>query len=322
MDKRRLGATEIEVTPIGLGCMQFAGPGLLERLYAPLAQETVTSVVDAALRGGIDWFDTAEMYGKGASERALTTALRELGAAPGKVVIATKWTPGLRTASSIGRTIDVRLSSLQGYPIDLHQIHLPYGNFSSLSSQVTAMAKLCQAGKIASVGVSNFSARQLEKASRVLHSHGITLTSNQVQINLLHRDVERNGVLETARRLGITLIAYSPLRSGLLTGKFHEDPARARSLPGLRRFVGGFTAKGLARTAPLINELRAIGRSYGVSAGQVALSWLVTFYGDTVVAIPGASKPSHAEESAAVMDLHLTEKELARLAELSRDHAR
>ncbi|MEU6643900.1 aldo/keto reductase [Saccharomonospora sp. NPDC046836] len=322
MVKRRLGATDIEITPIGLGCMQFAGPGLLEGFYKPIGQETVTEVVRTALKGGIGWFDTAEMYGKGASERALTTALRELDVAPGDTPIATKWTPLLRTSASIGRTIGDRITSLQGYPIALHQIHMPHGSFSPIARQVRAMATLSRMGTIAAVGVSNFSASQMERASQVLRAHGLPLASNQLQVNLLERSIERNGVLESARKLGITLIAMSPLRSGLLTGKFHEDPSLLAALPRTRRLLGSFTEKTLRRTAPLIDELRAIAKAYGVSVGQVALSWLTTFYGDTVVAIPGASKPRHAEESAGAMQIRLTSKELDRVDELSRRCAR
>ncbi|GAA5042834.1 aryl-alcohol dehydrogenase-like predicted oxidoreductase [Thermocatellispora tengchongensis] len=317
MRRRRLGATEFEITPIGLGCMQFAGPGLVEGFYPAIGQETVTAIVGAALAGGVNWFDTAEMYGKGASERALTTGLRAHGVKPGEVMIATKWTPTLRTAASIGHTVGDRLAALQGFPIDLHQIHQPVGSLSGIPRQVEAMARLCREGRITAVGVSNFSARQMRTAAVVLAAHGLTLASNQVQISLLHRDVERDGTLRTARELGVTLIAYSPLRSGLLTGKFHENPELVRKLPRVRRLMGGFSPAGLKRTAPLVAELNAIGKAYGVSAGQVALAWLTGFYGDTVVAIPGASKPRHVEESAAVLDLELTERELDRLAGLS-----
>jgi aryl-alcohol dehydrogenase-like predicted oxidoreductase len=315
---RRLGATGVEITPVGLGCMQFSGSGLVERFYRALDQSTVTSVVGAALDGGITWFDTAEMYGRGRSERALTTALREREVAAGSVTIATKWAPAARTAANIGRTLDARIASLQGYPIDLHQIHMPYGSLSPVSRQLVDMARLARTGRVGAVGVSNFSARQMEKANALLLSEGVPLASNQVQISLLHRTVERNGVLDTARRLGITLIAYSPLRSGVLTGVFHADPARVRSLPWVRRTMTGLGARGLARTAPLIDELGAIGRAYGVSAAQVALSWLIRFYGETVVVIPGASKPQQAKESAAAMQLDLTDRELARLDEVSR----
>ncbi|GLW05344.1 oxidoreductase [Microtetraspora sp. NBRC 13810] len=319
---RRLGTTDIEITPIGLGCMQFSGPGLMARFYSAVAQPVVDTVVDAALKGGVSWFDTAEMYGRGASERALTTALRGSGIAPGEVRIATKWAPLLRTASNIERSAEARLASLQGYPIDLHQIHLPWGSLSSIPSQVHAMARLCQAGKITSVGVSNFSARQMEAASRILASYGIALAANQVRVSLLDREIERDGVLDAARRLNVTLIAYSPLKTGLLTGRFHEDPARVKALPVMRRRFGGYDAASMARTAPLVAELRAIGKAHGVSATQVALAWVIGFYGDTVVAIPGASKPHQAEEIAAAMHLRLTEKETRALEEVSRAVAR
>jgi aryl-alcohol dehydrogenase-like predicted oxidoreductase len=323
MDNRRLGTTDIELSPIGLGALQFAGRGMTERLYrAAIDQPTVDAVVRTALDGGITWFDTAEMYGRGQSERALSTALRDNGIRSGDVRIATKWAPMLRTARSIGRTIGDRRRALGEYPIDLHQIHEPYTSLSPIPGQLREMAKLLRDGQITSVGVSNFSAKQLAKAYETLRAQGISLASNQVQINLLNRDIETNGVLDTARRLGVTLIAYSPLASGLLTGKYHENPELVGSLSRIRRLFGQYDKKSLARTAPLIEELRAIAGSYGVTPGQVALNWLITFYGDTVLAIPGASKPRHAEESAGAMAFTLTEKELDRLDELSRNCAK
>ena len=128
----------------------------------------------------------------------------------------------------------------------------------------------------------------------------------------------RNGVLETARRLGVTLIAYSPLASGMLTGKFHDDRSRLTNTPRVRRLINGLTEKRLARTAPLIEGLREIAAAHQASVSQVALAWLITNYGDTVVAIPGASKPHHAEEAAGALKVTLAPDESARLAELSR----
>ncbi|MCF6466805.1 aldo/keto reductase [Nonomuraea sp. MG754425] len=320
MKMRRLGKTDIELTPIGLGCMQFAGTANITRLIIrPIDQEPATAVVRAALDGGVNWFDTAEMYGGGRSEEVLATALKACGVRPGQVSVATKWTPTGRTAASITRTIGDRLRHLGGFPVDLHQIHMPTGSLSSIPAQLKAMAGLLKAGRIRSVGVSNFAARQLELAHRVLASEGVTLAANQVHISLLHRNVERDGVLETARRLGVTLIAYSPLEGGLLTGRFHDDPALARTAPVMRRFFGRkeLSAAGLARTRPLIDELRAIGQAYGVSVSQVALNWLITRYGDTVVAIPGASKPGQAAAAAGAMGLRLTDAEVGKLDALS-----
>jgi aryl-alcohol dehydrogenase-like predicted oxidoreductase len=107
------------------------------------------------------------------------------------------------------------------------------------------------------------------------------------------------------------------LRSGLLTGKFHDEPERlARVLP-IRRILGGFTAKALERTRPLIDELAAVAAAHGATRGQIALAWLLTRYGDTVVAIPGASRPEQAAELAAAGDLRLSEREAAALDERS-----
>lgn len=315
---RRLGATDIEITPIGLGCMQFAGGSLLSRqMFPAITQPTVSEIVRTVLNGGISWFDTAEMYGQGHSERMLTTALRELGVEPADATIATKWTPLLRTAASITRTIGARQAALGDYPITLHQIHMPRGSLSPVSRQLDAMAALRDKGAIKAIGVSNFNGAQLAAAHAHLAARGIALASSQVQVSLAHRTIERDGTLETARRLGVTLIASSPLRSGLLTGKFHERPELAASVPRIRRTVSGLSPKNLARTEPLIRELRAIGDAHGVSPSVIALSWVIRFYGDTVVAIPGASKPEHARDSTAAMDVRLTDKELTRLDEIS-----
>jgi aryl-alcohol dehydrogenase-like predicted oxidoreductase len=321
MMTRELGRTGIRVSAIGLGCMQFAGDrGMASRVYTPLGDDVVATVVGAALEGGITWFDTAEMYGRGRSELALSGALKRHGVAPGEVRIATKWAPLGRTARNIPATIDTRLRCLQGYPIDLYQIHEPYTGLSGTRGQVSAMAGLLRDGKIGAVGVSNFSAGRMALSHEVLKAEGMALTTNQVSISLLNRKIESNGVLETARRLGVTLIAYSPLASGVLTGRFHDDPAAVRRLRPMRA-LGLRMALGrgwLERTRPLVEVLRSVSASHGVTVPQVALNWLVTFYGSDVVAIPGASKPEQAGEAAGAMGFELTDAEVARIDEVSR----
>jgi aryl-alcohol dehydrogenase-like predicted oxidoreductase len=296
--------------------MQFAGGGLIAATFFPPIQQTqVDDIVKAALDGGISWFDTAEMYGRGRSERALSTGLTHAGIKPGDVTVATKWAPFGRTAKSIERTIDDRVGALDPFPVDLHQIHMPYGSLSTLRAQVRAMARLAGAHEIGAVGVSNFSASQMELAHAELAEHGITLTSNQVQISLLRRSIETNGVLETARRLGVTLIAYSPLHRGILTGKFHNDRSLVAGMPLMRRAL--FSDKNLDRAAPLIEALREIATNHSATISQVALAWLISYYGDMVVAIPGASRPHHAEEAAGAMKVTLSPQETQRLAEVS-----
>ncbi|MEO3794649.1 aldo/keto reductase [Nonomuraea sp. B10E15] len=317
---RQLGETGIEISPIGLGCMQFAGTANYTRLIInPIGQEVATSVVRAALDNGVTWFDTAEMYGRGRSEETLATALQQCGLAPGQVSVATKWTPHLRTAASIAATVGDRLKHLGGHPIALHQIHSPSGGLSSITAQLKVMARLFREGTIGAVGVSNFSARQLVLAHSVLAAEGVTLASNQVRISLLHRKIERDGVLEAARKLGVTLIAYSPLEGGVLTGRYHDNVSLARSAPPARRIFSRsqLSDRGLARTAPLINAMRRIGEEHGATVSQVALNWLITRYGDTVVAIPGASRPGQAAEAAGTMSFRLTESEIRALDELS-----
>ncbi len=318
MSTRELGATGIRVTPIGLGCWQFSGgQGLAGRYWPALPKDTVDDIVGASLDGGIDWFDTAEAYGSGRSETALSTALRAAGREPGSVVIATKWLPVLRTARSIGRTLEQRLEHLSPFGIDLHQIHIGFGALSTKRAQVTAMAELARAGRIRAVGVSNFTARAMRGAARVLERHGLPLASNQVRYSLLDRGIEARGVLDTARELGVTIIAYSPLAQGLLSGKFHDDPQRLEQLEGPRRRLRPFRPRGLRKSAPVVAALRSIADAHGVTPAQVALRWLVQAHPHVVV-IPGASKVAQARENAAALDLELTGHEVRTLDEVSR----
>jgi aryl-alcohol dehydrogenase-like predicted oxidoreductase len=180
---------------------------------------------------------------------------------------------------------------------------------------MNAMADLVEAGKIRSIGVSNFSAKMMCKAHAVLARRGVSLASNQVKYNLLARDIEDNGVLDAAKKLGITIICYSPLEMGLLSGKFHNDPNLLRSRPRGRRNAIG---KKIEASRPLIDVLSKIAEAHGATVSQVALSWLVTFSGEMVVAIPGASKPKHAEESAGAMKIALTSDEMERIDHISR----
>ncbi|MFA5374624.1 MAG: aldo/keto reductase [Dehalococcoidia bacterium] len=315
MQKRRLGRTDIYITPIGLGTWQLSeGQGFHKYMWAGISAETTNSIIKTALDGGISWFDTAEIYGNGRSEKGLASALKAAGKNNGDVVIATKWWPLMRRASSIRNTIDERLSCLKPFAIDLYQVHNPY-SFASIGAQMNAMADLCEAGKIRSIGVSNFSAKMMRKAHDVLARRGVSLASNQVKYNLLARGIEDNGVLDAAKELGITIICYSPLEMGLLSGKFHNDPNLLRSRPRGRRNAIG---KKLEASRPLIDVLSKIAEAHGATVSQVALSWLVTFSGDMVVAIPGASKPKHAEESAGAMKVALTCEEMERIDRVAR----
>jgi aryl-alcohol dehydrogenase-like predicted oxidoreductase len=312
---RPLGGTGIEITPIGLGTWQFSeGKGGATGSWSAVPPDEVDAIVKAALEGGIQWFDTAELYGFGRSERGLARALVRAGATRGQVVIATKWNPLLRTANSIRTTIARRLECLSPFGVDLHQVHFPL-SLTTVEAEMEAMADLIQQGRIRSAGVSNYSAQQMRRAHEVLGKRGYCLASNQVKYSIFDRRIETNGILEAARELGITIIAYSPLEMGLLSGKFHKNPALVQKLPVVRRVR---LRRLLARTRPLVEALERIGSAHGASASQVALNSLVNLHGMTVVTIPGASRVRHAIESAGAMDFELSQSEIAEIDRLSR----
>lgn len=313
---RKLGKSDVNITPIGLGCWQFSKHGNFAGKFWPsLEDEMIRDIVRISLEGGINWFDTAELYGKGASERMLSKSLTELGKKPGEVIIATKWWPMFRFASNILRTIDERLACLSPFPIDLYQVHQPYG-FSSEVQEMKAMAKLVGAGKIKYVGVSNFSAKQMRSAWETLQKSGISLVSNQVQYNLLQRKIESNGILDTAKELGITIIAYSPLAQGLVTGKFHNNPELLKNI-GFRKYTPMFRPKGLEKSKPVTDLVTTLAIKYDKTPSQVALNWLINFSGETVVAIPGATKTKHAEENTRAMKFCLSPDDMRLLDEAS-----
>jgi aryl-alcohol dehydrogenase-like predicted oxidoreductase len=315
---RPLGRSPLRITALGLGCWQLSeGHGIAGAFWPALPRETADGIVAASLAAGINWFDTAEMYGDGRSETALARALTAAGRRNGDVVVATKWWPLFRTAGHLKATIAERRARLAPFGVDLHQVHQPH-SLASTAALMDAMADLVAAGAIRTVGVSNFPAAKLRAAHAALAARGLPLVSNQVRYSLLDRRIESNGVLDAARALGVTIIAWSPLAQGLLSGKFHRDPALVRSRPGPRRWLPGFRRRGLERSRPLIEALERIAAAHGATPSQVALRWLVDAHGERVVAIPGATGVAQARENAGALDLRLDGPEMARLEGLSR----
>ncbi|MCM3697949.1 aldo/keto reductase [Paenibacillus macerans] len=316
---RKLGNSDLMLSPLGLGCWQFSnGKGVVGKFWPALSKEEMRQIIQTSLEGGINWFDTAEAYGGGQSEELLAGALGELGGPLAQQAhIATKWWPALRTASSIPATIDERIRRLHQRTIHLYQVHSPY-SFSSVGAVMKAMAKLVELGKIKHVGVSNFSAAQMREADQVLREHGLRLTSNQVKYSLLDRRIEQNGILDTAKELGVAIIAYSPLEQGILSGKFHENPSLVKAITGPRKWTAAFRESGLQRSRPLIETLAQLARQYDVSPTQIALNWLINAHEENVFAIPGASKVHHALGNAKAMRFTLTAGELELVSRVSK----
>lgn len=315
---RKLGNSDLKISALGLGCWQFSkGKGLVGKFWPEMQQADINEIVKLSHEGGINWFDTAEAYGKGQSEMALSEALNTLNIEESKALVATKWWPFLRGSYSITSTIDKRIEALNGRTIDLYQIHQPF-SLSSIKYEMKAMTELLEKNKIKNVGVSNFNADKMREADETLKSSGYFLASNQVKYSLLDRRIESNGVLASAKELGITIIAYSPLEQGLLSGKFHKNPELIQKTSGLRKYSPLFKQSGLEKTKPLIDLLEQIATKYQVSQTQVALNWLIHYHGDTVVAIPGASKLHHAEENIGTLQFKLSKEDMEEIDKESR----
>ncbi|MFX1483419.1 MAG: aldo/keto reductase [Promethearchaeota archaeon] len=305
--KRHLGKTDIQVTPIGFGAMEFAGGHSFFRfMFKPVEPETQNDVVKTALESGINLIDTAEIYGSGYSECAVSRSLQAAGKAPKDVIISTKWFPLLKRAKSIRKSAKKSTERLAPYPIDLYLVHMPL-SISSVDSQMEVMANLVEDGVIRAVGVSNFSKERMIKAHDALADRGLPLAANQVNFSLLKRGIEFNGILETAKELGVTIMAYTPLGQGVLTGRLHNNPELLERMTRMRRRrIRG----NLEKSKALVETLEAIASEHNATAAQVALSWTINYHGETVITIPGASKPYQVEQNAGAMKLSLTSEQM------------
>lgn len=310
---RKLGHSDLEVSPIGVGVIQFAGgSGALQNLIPAIPEKDRIEIVKKALEGGINWFDTAELYGAGRSEKYLAEALDHLGELSQRSIVATKWSPYLRFAGNLKKTIQERLDKLAPYPIGLYQIHNPK-SLSSPKAEMNAMADLIEEGKIKAIGVSNFSPDQMRSAQETLEKRGLGLASNQVNYNLLNRKIEGNGVMEMARELGISLIAWAPLASGILTGKFHQNPEMLDRIPAVRRKA---VEKQIETSQPVVELLFEMAAKYGTEPAQVAMAWLIA-QGQDIVAVTGASRVGHVQEAIGAMGLELSGRDLNKLDKAS-----
>jgi aryl-alcohol dehydrogenase-like predicted oxidoreductase len=314
IQKRRLGKTDLEVTPIGLGAMQFSGgKGMFKYILAEVPCEVQNDTVRIAIESGMSWIDTAEIYGSGASERAVTAGLQAAGVKPGEVMITTKWMPIMKRAKSIEKSAIKSAERLAPYPIDLYLVHQPW-SLSSIHAQLNGMADLYDAGKIRAVGVSNFNEERMIRAHEALSERGIPLAANQMQWSLVHRNIEDNGVLETAKELGVSIIAYTPLGMGILTGKLHSEPERLERMPRFRR---SRLKRQIGKTKSLVDALESIAKNHDATVAQVSLSWNTNFHRNAIVAIPGASRPIQAEQNAGAMHVNLSSEEMDHLSDLS-----
>lgn len=267
----------------------------------------------AALEAGLTLFDTAEIYGLGESERLLGSFMQQTTQ---PVLVATKYfpLPWRFTAEAVADTLTASLKRLQVPSVALYQVHWPFDFFMGQETLMSALADEVKQGRIGAVGVSNYSAAQMRQAQDLLAQRGVPLAVNQVQYSLLARQIERNGVMDTARQLGITILAYSPLAQGLLTGKYRPETYEPPT--GARRLDPRFSRGGLEKIAPVVQALEAIAQTHDRTPAQVALNWLVAQ--GNVMPIPGAKNASQAQQNAGALGWSLTPEERATLDDITR----
>ncbi len=302
----QLGQTGIAISPIGLGTMQW---GDIEYNDQPSnnIDQAILGTYQVSLSAGINFFDTAEMYGSGKSELYLGKYLKEISA---EVVVATKFMPypWRLTKGELRSALLRSLKRLGLHHVDLYQMHWPFPPVS-ITTWMDAMADAVADGLIRSVGVSNYSPSQTEIAYAALAKRQIPLASNQVQYSLLHRNPERSGLVDLCKKLGITIIAYSPLQKGILTDKY------SATNPPQGFLAWRYNKTYLTKIEPIMKTLRDIGEFHGgKSTGTVALNWLIN---KGAVPIPGARNPKQAQENAGALVWRLTADEVCRLDEIS-----
>ena len=313
MEAIALGSNGPKVSPLGIGAWAW-GDKLFWSYGKDYGVDQVREAFYASLDAGISFFDTAEVYGPGESERLLGQFMKE---SDRPVQIATKYFPypWRFSAQAVADALTASLKRLQVEKVALYQVHMPFDFLMGQRTLMNALAEEVETGRIEAVGVSNYSAEQMQQAHKFLAARGVPLAVNQVRYSLLTRQIETKGILATARELGVTILAYSPLAQGLLTGKYTKDSVR--SLQGARRIDPRFNSNGLAKIQPVINALQEIGARYQRTPAQVALNWLIA-QGD-VIPIPGAKTAEQARQNAGALGWNLSPDEVDHLEQITRD---
>jgi aryl-alcohol dehydrogenase-like predicted oxidoreductase len=304
-ERVKLGPTDILISPLGIGTWSW-GDTLFWQYGQSHTENDVQQAFAAGMQAGINFYDTAEVYGSHRSETILGGCLQAAGQ---PVVTATKFMPfpWRLGKGSLLKALRESLDRLGLASVDLYQVHQPIPPVQP-EVWMEAMADAAEAGLVRAVGVSNYSAAWTRRSYAALVRRGLPLASNQVEYSLLQRAPERNGVMQACRDTGATLIAYSPIAKGILSGKYSPE-----HLPGGVRKLQ-YNARYLARVRPLIALLHETGDRRGKNPAQVALNWVIC---KGAVPIPGAKNVRQAEENAGALGWRLTDAEVAALDDMS-----
>ncbi len=306
-----LGPKGPEIPAIGIGTWSW-GDSLFWQYGGVYGADDVRAAFNTALSAGVNFFDTAEVYGLGKSEELIGQFRQQ---SDRETFIATKYmpVPWRFSAQSVADALTASLKRLKLPAVTLYQVHWPFDFFLGQETLMNALADEVDQGRIKTIGVSNYSAKQMREAHGCLAARGIPLAANQVQYSLLHRNIETNGVMEAAQNLEVTILAYSPLSQGLLTGKYTVGSDLKPA--GARRLDPKFSNKGLQKIEPVLAALQTIGDAHGKTQVQVALNWLITK--GKVVPIPGAKNAKQAEQNAGALGWHISDSEREQLDNIS-----
>ncbi|MGK7926984.1 MAG: aldo/keto reductase [Spirulina sp.] len=313
MQTAPLGKNGLQVTALGIGTWAW-GDTLFWNYGKAYGVTQVEEAFNAAIAAGITFFDTAEIYGLGKSETLLGQFMQNQKDI--SVDIATKYGPAPWRffGSAVTDAVTESLKRLQVPTVTLYQVHWPFAFLMSQETLMNALADEVQKGRIKAIGVSNYSAEQMRESYEILAKRDIPLAVNQVQYSLLHRKIESNGILKTARELGITILAYSPLAQGLLTGKY---TAKRKIKPdGARKIDPRFSDRGLEKIAPLTHLLQELSDRYEKTPSQISLNWLIS-QGD-MIPIPGAKNAGQVIDNAGALGWRLNQEDIEKLSEISR----
>jgi aryl-alcohol dehydrogenase-like predicted oxidoreductase len=310
MGTTQLGQVGPSVSALGIGTWAWG-----DKLFWGYGNQYGVADVEAAfyatVEQGVTFFDTAEVYGLGESERLLG---RFAKSTTQSIQIATKYgpLPWRLNGQAVLDALEASLKRLEVEQIALYQVHWPFNFFMGERTLFESLAKAVQQGKIAAVGVSNYSSQQMTQAHQILNSYGVPLAVNQVRYSLVTRQVEAQGVISKALELGIVILAYSPLAQGLLTGKYSAtNPPQ-----GGRKGDNRFSAAGLAKLTPVTDLLQNYAQVYQKTPAQVALNWLIAQPG--VIPIPGAKSAQQAKDNAGALGWSLPPEHVAALELASR----
>jgi aryl-alcohol dehydrogenase-like predicted oxidoreductase len=309
MKIKRLGNSDLNITPIGFGAWAIGGSGW-EFGWREQDDKASITAIHRALELGVNWIDTAAVYGTGHSEEVVAAALKSWSGPPPYVFTkcGLLWDAEGNVhrnlkADSIRRECENSLRRLKVDRIDLYQIHWPT---EDLEEGWTEMARLQMEGKVRWIGVSNFDASQMRRARKIA-----PITSLQPPYSLIRREIETEN-LPYCYSQGIGVIVYSPMQSGLLTGGMTRE--RIAKLPDSdwRGRDPEFREPKLSKNLALVARLRRVGQKYGRPPGQVAVAWVLRNPAVTA-AIVGARSPQQVEQNVGAADLHLTDQDIAEI---------